>query len=205
MINEILNAVFQVLVISLIPFLVYLVGARRARGFFDYVGLKRSTAKANGLAVLVALVFLIPPLALWFLSDQFRQIMTDPTTTTGKFRAMGLGVDAVLMLLVAAVFKTALSEELFFRGFVAKRLMALLGYSWGNITQAAIFGITHVLIFLMITTQLLFLTFMLVFVSLGAYLSAYLNEKHAAGSIVPSWISHGLANAISYGVIGFLL
>ena len=32
-----------------------------------------------------------------------------------------------------------------------------------------------------------------------------INEKIANGSIIPGWISHGLANIIAYSVIGFLI
>jgi hypothetical protein len=40
---------------------------------------------------------------------------------------------------------------------------------------------------------------------IGAYVSVYLNEKMGDGSIIPGWISHGLANVISYSVVGFLI
>jgi len=39
----------------------------------------------------------------------------------------------------------------------------------------------------------------------GAYVSVYLNEKIAGGSIVPGWISHASANVLSYSIVGFLM
>ena len=205
MATELINAVLQVLVFSLIPFVVYLITQKKAKGFLGYIGLKKSTTRANLLAILTSILFLIPAVGLTLFNDEFREVMMDPNTMTGKFRQMGFGINSVVILLAAAIFKTALAEEIFFRGFVAKRLMSWLGYQWGNIAQALIFGALHVLIFLAINSNLLFLVSIMVFATLGAYISAYLNEKLANGSIIPGWISHGLANVISYSVVGFLI
>jgi membrane protease YdiL (CAAX protease family) len=104
-----------------------------------------------------------------------------------------------------AIFKTSFSEEILFRGFIAKRLIGYLGYLKGNIIQAIIFGIIHAALFAFITSNIIFLIIIFVVPSIGAYVSVYLNEKMANGSIIPGWISHGLANILSYGIIGFLI
>ncbi|MCB0588762.1 MAG: CPBP family intramembrane metalloprotease, partial [Phaeodactylibacter sp.] len=96
-------------------------------------------------------------------------------------------------------------EEILFRGFLAKRLISVLGYQWGNVLQAAIFGAVHLLLFISLGTGLPFLAFIFAFTALGAYVTVYLNEKKADGSIIPGWIAHGLANVVSYSVIGFLM
>ncbi len=80
-----------------------------------------------------------------------------------------------------------------------------MGFKKGNTLQASIFGILHTGLFAAITSNLafLFLTFLLP--AIGAYVSGYLNEKMAGGSIVPGWISHALANVLAYSIVGFLL
>lgn len=205
MINELISALLQVLVFTSIPFVVYLITKKTKKGFFDYIGLKPSNRKANLLAVLVALVFIIPPLLLTIFNAEFHQIMTNPESMTGKFREMGFSLSTVIIIILAAVFKTALSEEILFRGFIAKRIIAATSYQTGNIIQALLFGIIHTLLFMLITTNLFFLIFIFIFPSIGAYLSVYLNEKIAEGSIIPGWISHAGANLISYSVVGFLI
>ncbi|HMQ89028.1 MAG TPA: CPBP family intramembrane metalloprotease [Flavilitoribacter sp.] len=205
MTNELIDSVLQVLAFSLIPFLVYLIAKKKVKGFFDYIGLKKSTARANVFAVLNTLVFLAPTLTLAFFNEAFKQILTDPGTITGQFRAMGFSIPTLIMILIVALAKTSLSEEIFFRGFVAKRLINWLGFSAGNILQAVIFGAIHLLLFVSVTSNPLFLAFIFGFPALGAWISAYLNEKLAGGSIIPGWISHGLANTISYCVVGFLI
>lgn len=205
MINGIISAILQIFVFTMIPFIVYIISKKSRKGFFEYIGLKRSNKKANQFAVLVALFIAVPMLSLTLFHTEFYEIMTSPDSVAGKFRQMGFSLSTVFLILIAAIFKTALAEEILFRGFIAKRIIALTGYQTGNIIQALLFGVLHTLLFMIITTNPLFLAFIFVFPSIGAYLNVYLNEKMADGSIIPSWISHATANLISYSVIGFLI
>jgi len=205
MINQIISTVLQLLAFSLIPFLVYVVKSRTTSGFFNYIGLKKSTRKANGLAVLLCLLTALPMLALTFIDPEFKAIMTDPQSIAGKIRQMGFGGEAIATVMIIAIFRTSLAEEILFRGFIAKRLMSITNYQTGNILQALLFGMIHTALFLTISDNLFFLTVIFLFPAVGAYLTVYLNEKVADGSIVPGWIAHGLANIISYSVVGFLL
>lgn len=205
MLNEIISAVLQILVFALIPFLVFVIQQKSTRGFFAYIGLKRSTAKANYLAALACLLFAGPILVLIWLSPEFREIMFDPTSITGKFRAMGFNAQSFVILMVIAVFKTSFSEELLFRGFIAKRFVHWLGFRTGNLLQASLFGVIHTLLFATITSYVPFLILIFVVPSIGAYVSVYLNEKVANGSIIPGWISHALANVLAYSIVGFVI
>ncbi|MFY0688263.1 MAG: CPBP family intramembrane metalloprotease [Cyclobacteriaceae bacterium] len=205
MIDEIIGAILQIIVFTLIPFLVYLIRKKTAKGFFNYIGIKRSSARANYWAILACLLFAGPLLILTTFNGEFREIMMEPTSITGKFSAMGFGVESVVLIVIIAVFKTSFAEEILFRGFVAKRLISLMGFNSGNLLHAAIFGIIHTALFVLITSNLFFLIVIFVVPSLGAYVSAYLNEKMASGSIIPGWISHGLANVLAYSVVGFLI
>ena len=116
-----------------------------------------------------------------------------------------LSTESIIILLVMALLKTSFAEEILFRGFIAKRLMSWLGYQAGNIVQAFLFGLMHSALFATMTSNIFFLIFITVFPSLGAYVSVYLNEKVANGSIIPGWIAHGLANVVAYSVVGFII
>ena len=41
------------------------------------------------------------------------------------------------------IFQTGLSEEILFRGFLAKRLISRFGFATGNLLQGLVFGILH--------------------------------------------------------------
>lgn len=205
MINEIISAIAQILVFTLIPCIVYLIKKKTTKGFWAYIGLKKSTPKANMLAVATSLLFAGSLLLLAVFSTEFRELVHAPTSVTGKFKAMGFSTSAVIILLIMAVFKTALAEEILFRGFIAKRLISVAGYQKGNIIQAVLFGIIHTAIFALVTKNILFLVIIFIVPTIGSYVSVYLNEKVANGSIIPGWISHALGNILSYGIIGFVI
>jgi CAAX protease family protein len=205
MINEIVSIFLQILVFTLIPFLIYVIQTRSAKGFLNYIGLKESVNKANYLAGLVSLLMTLPILSLVLMNPDFKQIMTDPNSLTGRFRQMGFGMTSILTLVLVAVFKTALAEEILFRGFIAKRLISITNYQTGNIIQAVIFGAIHAALFMTITSNFLFLILIFLLPAAGAYFMVYLNEQLSDGSIIPGWIAHGLANLISYSVVGFLI
>lgn len=126
-------------------------------------------------------------------------------TVTGKVHDLGFGLPAIVFILLTALFKTALAEEILFRGFIAKRLIHALGFRRGNVLQSLIFGMVHVLIFLLVSKNPVILVGILMLTALGAYIIGWLNERMAQGSILPGWIAHGLGNVISYSVVGFML
>lgn len=205
MINELISAILQVLLFTSIPFLIYLIKTKSAKGFLNYIGLKKSTRKANLLAILVVILLVAPILILVFTNEEFKEIMTNPESVTGKIKQIGIGIEAIITILIAAILKTSLSEEIFFRGFLAKRLIAVTNFQIGNIIQAIVFGIIHTLLFMSITENVLFLVIIFVFPTVGAYFKTYINEKLAEGSIIPGWIAHGTANLVSYSFIVFYL
>ena len=205
MVSEIVETILQIFIFSLIPFLVFVIKKRTVKGFLGYIGLKKSNSKANGLAILASLILLTPMLLLTLTSDSFQEIMFDPNSITGKLRAMEFGANSIIILLIIAIFKTSFAEEILFRGFIAKRLISIFGFKKGNIFQAIIFGILHTALFAIITTNFIFLSLIFIFPTIAAYLFGYLNEKKANGSIIPSWIAHGLANVITYIVVGFVI
>lgn len=204
--HHFISALLQLIIFILIPFTVYLVSKKSVRGFFDYIGLKRSEVKANYIAVAVSLVFLIIGVSATVFSSKMRELLTTPPSITGEIKQMGLSLESVGVLLLIACFKTSLGEEILFRGFIAKRLINKLGYQTGNILQAIIFALIHVILFWLLTkADIAFSAFIFVLTGTVAYVIGYINEKIANGSIIPGWIAHGLGNTLSYFIIAFVI
>ena len=129
-----------------------------------------------------------------------------PNSITGKIRLMGLSYSSVTIILIIAWIKTSLSEEIFFRGFLAKQWIKKLGFTKGNLLQSIIFGLVHLLLFgLLVKITVLPLIVIFIFSSLAGWVIGYIKEKYAKGSIVPGWIAHGLGNTISYAIIAYCL
>lgn len=204
MATELISSILQILLFTSIPFLVYVIKKKTSKDFLNFIGLKKSIRKANLLALLVMVVLVAPLLILIFLNEEFKAIMINPESVTGKIKHMGISMEAIITILIVAILKTSLSEEIFFRGFLAKRLIAVTNFQTGNILQAVVFGIIHTLLFMSITANAFFLAVIFVFPTIGAYLTTYINEKLGEGSIIPGWIAHGTSNLVSYSVILFV-
>ena len=114
----------------------------------------------------------------------------------------GMGTAAIPSILVYAFIQTALSEEILFRGFLLKRLSSKFDFNTANIIQAALFGAVHLL---MVWGQFNFLAgfVIVVYPMVVAVAFSYINEKLSNGSILPSWLIHGILNTLS-GIVATL-
>jgi membrane protease YdiL (CAAX protease family) len=198
------SAILQVLIFTAIPFVVYVITHRRVKGFFDYVGLRGPERRAMLVATLLAAAIALTVLLLATFAPGVRDLVAAPGTTIGSLRSLGFSGTAVAMLAIQALVQTSLSEEILFRGFVAKRLIGWLGFTWGNVLQGLVFGAVHLLIFTRQDFALLPAAGVLLFSGLGGWMLGYLNERIGDGSILPGWWLHGLGNTLAYGLLGFL-
>ena len=144
-IATVLSGIIQVLVFAFVPFIVYLATARRQRRFAEYIGLKRAPARAAGWGVLIGMASFPLMLGLLHVAGA-ADVLADPASQTGRLRELAEARGVAAMLFVAvfqAAVTTALSEEILFRGFLAKRLVSRLGFGAGNTLQALVFGAVH--------------------------------------------------------------
>ena len=188
--NELIGSVVQVLLFALVPFIVWLVTARRKESFFTWIGLKKpacgNAQKAALLTIAVALLY-IGAMALCM------KVLPEGVTTAGSQFA-GQGLAALPAVLFYALIRTALSEEILFRGFILKRLQNKLGFAAGNTIQALLFSLMHgVPLGVATKSGFSFILLTLIPGAIGWY-QGWLNEKQCGGSIVPSWLLHGCMN-----------
>ncbi len=204
-ISELLSAVLQVIVFSLIPFLVFLFRKRKEITFFEYIGLVRPTLISVKYAIVTSLLFVGVGVVMVFVDEDVREIVVAPPSVTGKIREVSSTGVALVLIAIVALVKTSFAEEVFFRGFVARRLMVWLGYIWGNWIQSLFFGAVHVFLFWkLMNPSLWVLLFIFALATLGGAVIGWIKEKYAHGSIVPGWIAHALGNTISYLMIVFV-
>ena len=206
LVNEFISAVLQIIAFTLIPFIVFLFRKDKSVTLRRYIGLYQPTRPSVVYSIFVSLIFLIAGIALVFIDDGMKEVVMSPTSVTGKLRAMGLNTISILTLLIIAGLKTSLSEEILFRGFIAKRLIRGLGFKTGNFLQALIFGLVHlVLIWVIVKPAISGVIILFIFSSLAGWVIGYIKEKYAGGSIIPGWIAHGLGNTLSYFIIAFVI
>jgi len=205
--DELITSIVQLLVFSLIPFVVYLVGRKSARGFLRDIGFYRPEGRTVLLALLVSVALFAIMWGAFFVTDSV-ELLQDEASVAGRLRAAGLSLDTALALIVIAWIKTSLSEEILFRGFAAKRLIRRLGFQAGNILQALIFGVIHGLLIALVPDNPIAgwkIALIVALTGAAGWIIGWIKERRGNGSIIPGWIAHAVGNTIAYSVVAFAL
>ncbi|MGE7926522.1 CPBP family intramembrane glutamic endopeptidase [Lysinibacillus xylanilyticus] len=190
--ESVINAVFQVILFSVIPFIWWFFSARKEQSFLTWLGLQKPVIENKGsyfLWFLFIIILLFVPLTTisYFYLDS-------STLATNRFT--GLGFSALIPALFHSIVQTGLSEELLFRGFLMKRFMHRFGFQMGNIMQSLLFGILHgLLMFSFIPFGVVVLV--VIATAFVGYLMGWINERKSNGSILTSWAIHSIVNLLA--------
>ncbi len=188
LVNMVISAILQIILFSIIPFIWWMITARKDTSFLTWLGFKKikATNKRNFRKAFFGtlLLFLIVSMFILYMTREIE-------TATAQF--LGLGFSALLSAIMYSFVQTAFSEELFFRGFLAKRLINKFGFNAGNLTQGLLFGIIHGVMFYG-SVQVMIAVIITLFTCIIAVAMGYINEKLAGGAIWPSWLIHGISN-----------
>lgn len=188
LVNKIVSSIMEMAIICFIPFIWWIITSKKEVKFFNWIGLRKiennSFKKSIVGIIVVSTIYVI-------ISFLTLMLVKDIETATSEFT--GLGVKGIFAALVYAIFNTSLPEEIFFRGFILKRLQNKFGYNIANIIQSILFGLLHGVMFFSIVGVIKALIVIL-FTGTVAYVMGYINEKKAGGSILPSWIIHATSN-----------
>jgi membrane protease YdiL (CAAX protease family) len=203
------STVLQVGFVMLIGLAFYGARHRRVRGYWHWLGLRETSwlALGLGLAGPIVLHFTLAPLihALESLLDPaaVRLFAENEHTDANVLKPLGLSRSSLIVAaLVKGLFQTSLSEELFFRGLIGKRLGNRFGFHAGNAVQAALFGGMHAAMpYLALPATVSRSGYAIMLFTLTGMLGwwlGYLNERLGRGSVLPSWAHHGLANGYGW-------
>ncbi len=201
-VSQLFSAVLQVLVLAAIPFFWYLVTHRRAAGFLRWIGLHRA-GRFPVKYVLGIFAGFLAVTALPYLWLYRTGSLTYSGFTLDAYREYGWSPLTIGTILVWAVVQTSLSEEIFFRGFLAKRLSHVLGSRPGCAVQGLLFGLIHLPA---IWGRGLLPAVTVVGLTGGVgFALAWLSREKAEGSILYGWMVHAAVNLISPVVVFLFL
>lgn len=194
MIDGLLGAVLQVGVVLIVCLVAWLIFGRRKAPFRVWVGLTAAPP------LLLLLCLALGAAGAWLLlqAPGVSALASGPGTVIAASTPDGVTAGAIVVLVVAAVFKTAFAEELLFRGLIGKRLYAAMGFWPGNLVQALLFGAVHLPLLLLPEAPRQTVLLMVGFVTGLALVSGWLNERRAAGSILPGFALHAAGNLTTY-------
>lgn len=199
-INILTSSILQFIIINLIPFVWWLFSAKnKSIKYFEWIGLK--AIRKNNISITMVSM-LIGLISFGTLSIVIMFILKDVETATSQFT--GLGVAGLVPAMLYAFVQTSLTEEIFFRGFLLKRIKAKFQFMIANLIQSILFGLMHGLMFFSLTS-LLNTILITLFTAAIAFYMGYINESKAGGSIIPSWCIHGIANILAASISLFTL
>ena len=189
LLSSAISAFVQLGLFLVIPFAWWAFTARRSVGFASWIGLRWPTWDGRrarlGVAILAWVVIGAASTAL------LQSLSGD--VPAARFAGRGLG--GLVPVLLFAIVQTSLAEELFFRGFLGKRVIARWGFAPGNAAQAIAFGILHVAMFASFANPIRLLAIGILTGASG-WIVGWLNEEGAGGSILPGWTLHASANLL---------
>lgn len=197
LINEFIVVIFNILLFSIIPFVWYLIRGKSSKGFARSIGIYKPH-KIN----LVVTILVITTVYLITLSTNVLVIKLGYSgrsiVDTHDFTLI-----TFFIYLLPYGLKTGIAEEIFFRGFVAKKLIKNLGFSKGNVVQAVVFALPHFVI--RGSASLVDIIVRIINAFLLGYAFGYIMDRKSNGSIIPVMISHILINMISSLILSMIL
>lgn len=192
-VNELIGAIGQALLFALIPFIWWLITARKKENFFKWIGLKK--IEHEGKVVNTVLITIVAVVVYGGLSILSINLLPEGITTAGSNFA-GMGAKAIPAVMAYGFIRTGFAEELLFRGFLLKRFSNKFGFVAGNTIQAILFGLLHGVPFGLATGNVLVTVLLTILPGAFGWFQGWLNEKRCGGSIIPSWLLHGTINTI---------
>ena len=189
MLQTVLSALLNVLLLAGLPFLVYALYQRRKHGRSWRESMERAGLRLGDLRY-VGYCFAVGAVALAFLLFWFppADVLAREGSAFEAFRGLGLGTRTAVAALLYGVVQTGFAEELLFRGLIAGSLSRRLPLIWANLLQALLFLLPHLLILLVAPE----LGAMLLVIFASALFAGWARIR--SGSILGPWLLHALVN-----------
>lgn len=187
--DQLSGAFVQCILFLALPFLWWCLTGRKET-FFKWLGVKKVKTDAKPKLILGGGLGLFAFSLLGYFTLQ--AVPDTSMLANGGFTSFD--VPALGAVLVYSFIKTAFTEEVFFRGFLGKRLIQRFGFGAGNLLQSSVFGLVHGVLLAGALDNSLLVILIACFTGLIGFALGYLNERQAGGSIMAGWLIHGLAN-----------
>ena len=123
LLSSAISAFVQLGLFLVIPFAWWAFTARRSVGFASWIGLRRPTWDGRRARLGVAI------LAWVVIGAASTALLQSLSGDVPAARFVGRGLGGVVPVLLFAIVQTSLAEEIFFRGFLGKRVIARWGFA----------------------------------------------------------------------------
>ena len=215
--ESIKSAILQLLVVLFVGLTLYMIRWLFSKknsfkiSLKDYLGLTFSKQQFDlqfGYVFFGLIVYAVLTTYLQFnYSTELKAMLMNDSSPYFKILKNGFGFTELLLGVIYCFIQAGGSEELLFRGIIAKRLYSLLGKFYGNIVQAIIFWIVHLFIFRLVTGY--WVSYLQLFAFITSFgiglINGWVNFRNDGRGIFPSWLLHSSLNFITFLTLAFLI
>ncbi|MHB1417092.1 MAG: CPBP family intramembrane glutamic endopeptidase [Chloroflexota bacterium] len=197
LINESISTAANILLFAAIPFVWHLLRNRTPKGLLQSLGIYRPrVANPKAVVLLLTVAYLLTLAA---------NVTVIVLGYSGRSPADTQGLTPITLFLVLLLYgmKTGIAEEIFFRGFIARRLIKTLGFARGNLIQAVVFALPHFV--LSGPASPVDIGVRIANAFLLGYTFGYVMDRESGGSILPVMAAHTLMNMVSSVVLSLVL
>lgn len=192
------QGLIQLALFTSIPLVVYLIMNRTTTGFLDRMGLYLP----NSLWSFIITYIFIRSLKPFQMKIYNKIFLKDKTKKEKSFKGVnedlieeGYNRETAAAAIFRGLITTGLSEEILFRGFIARGLIGAFGFVAGNIIQAIIFALPHALPIIIKEKEIGIGVYEFFRVFVLAICMGWIMMFLCSGSILPLWAEHGINNA----------
>lgn len=198
--SQILLTIFSIVFFGFIPSIWYKITHKKLNGILSYLGFKKPSKGGYAYAFkITALAYLFTIFVYITMYIIYGGMEIFPLKKEYEVCSPFILIFMIILLGI----RSGIWEELFFRGFIGKRLISKFGFKVGNTLQAIVFMLPHIVTFSKVNS---FENVLLCINSaVMGFAFGYITEKKASGSILPTILLHGLVNIISVPILWFLL
>ncbi len=196
--NQFIEMLINILLFSIVPFGWHIITQKTPRGFLKKAGLYFPKTKHKKEILLIFVGTYIITWLLLFSSVILFQTERD----NSAMKNLSNPLYFFLYLFFYGI-KTGVSEEIFFRGFVAKNIIKHFGFKKGNIIQSLCFALPHIISI----SQMGILDTIVRIINaiIFGWVFGYIMSKKANGSIIPGILGHTGYNMLSSFLLSLLL
>lgn len=214
--DQFITALIQVgtvLGLSLIVYGIHWILSLRKLGrpsFFQYIGIQSAKAQLDRKFLMIWIVLIVFAVLSTYIEFQysanFRQMLMNQSSPYAKILKDGFNIQSFILALIYCFIMASGSEEILFRGLIARRFFSSINFFKANIIQALIFWLMHLVIVGLITGNWIsYIQLVACVTSFGMGLVlGYVNFRIGGKSILPSWILHGSANFFTFLTLAFV-
>lgn len=178
--------------------------------FFKYIGFQAAKAQLDSKFLKIWIVLIVFAVFSTYVEFQysanFREMLMNSSSPYAKLLKDGFNIRSVILALIYCFIMASGSEEILFRGLIAKRFFSSINFLKANLIQALIFWLMHFVIVGLITGNWISYIQLVAFATsfgMGLVLG-YANFRNDGNSILPSWILHGSANFFTFLTLAFV-